>query len=185
MSIRLAILLAVGLLATACGEEAAAPATDGESAGGSEASPDGGSEPSAGGGSSESAGTVVKVQHVLVGFGRAAGYRGRRIPPRALKRRQEKAESLAQEIFSRAKGGADFTELVRIYSDDQIAPGTTTPGVYTLVEGRPAGQGESPRSGMVKGFGDMAFGLEVGDVGLVPYAEGDSPFGFHIIKRLE
>jgi len=128
---------------------------------------------------------VVKVQHVLVGFGRAAGYRGRRIPPRALKRRQEKAESLAQEIFSRAKGGADFTELVRIYSDDQIAPGTTTPGVYTLVEGRPAGQGESPRSGMVKGFGDMAFGLGVGDVGLVPYAEGDSPFGFHIIKRLE
>lgn len=42
-----------------------------------------------------------------------------------------------------------------------------------------------PRAQMVPGFGDTAFGLEVGAVGLLPYDEQSSPFGWHVIKRIE
>lgn len=41
------------------------------------------------------------------------------------------------------------------------------------------------RDGMVPAFGDVAFSLEVGEVGLAPYDAKSSPFGWHIIKRLE
>ena len=42
-----------------------------------------------------------------------------------------------------------------------------------------------PRDQMVPAFGDVGFTLEVGGVGLAPYDETKSPFGFHVIKRLE
>jgi parvulin-like peptidyl-prolyl isomerase len=38
---------------------------------------------------------------------------------------------------------------------------------------------------MVPGFGDVAFELKVGEVGLCPFDGVRSPFGFHVIKRLE
>lgn len=41
------------------------------------------------------------------------------------------------------------------------------------------------RDQMVPGFGDLAFSLEVGDVGIVPYDAKSSPFGWHVLKRLE
>ena len=44
---------------------------------------------------------------------------------------------------------------------------------------------EFPRSGMVKGFSDAAFGLSVGNVGISNYDPKTSPFGWHIIKRLK
>ena len=42
-----------------------------------------------------------------------------------------------------------------------------------------------PREKMVPGFGDAAFPLKVGDVGIANYDLSASPFGWHIIKRLE
>jgi hypothetical protein len=41
------------------------------------------------------------------------------------------------------------------------------------------------RDEVVYGFGDMAFSLEVGEIGFVPYGFSASPFGWHVIKRLE
>ena len=41
------------------------------------------------------------------------------------------------------------------------------------------------RSGMVPGFGDTAFSLEVGEVGMTDHHAQASPYGWHIIKRLE
>ena len=38
---------------------------------------------------------------------------------------------------------------------------------------------------MVKAFGDVSFGLEVGGVGLAVYDPATSKYGWHIIKRLE
>ena len=172
-------LVTIGLFG--CGDDAANPSdgsrTQPEEAPRSEA---GKNTPPAGGG-----GTRVKVQHVLIGFQKAPGFSGRPVPPRALKRHQPAAEKLANEVYSRAKGGFDFTSLVKTYSDDQIQPGTTEPGVYVLVDGRPAGPGEALRSDMVKGFGDVAFSLAVGAVGLAPFDRTASPFGWHIIKRIE
>ena len=41
------------------------------------------------------------------------------------------------------------------------------------------------RSGMVSSFGDVAFGLDVGEIGMARYHPGNSPYGWHIIKRIE
>jgi peptidyl-prolyl cis-trans isomerase B (cyclophilin B) len=41
------------------------------------------------------------------------------------------------------------------------------------------------RSGLVPAFGDVGFTLEVGAVGLAPFDTKKSPFGWHVIKRLQ
>jgi len=40
-----------------------------------------------------------------------------------------------------------------------------------------------PRATMDKSFGDIGFGLEVGEIGVAEHHEEDSPFGWHIIMR--
>lgn len=42
-----------------------------------------------------------------------------------------------------------------------------------------------PRAAMVPGFGDVGFSLGAGEVGLAEFDENKSPFGWHIIKRLD
>jgi parvulin-like peptidyl-prolyl isomerase len=44
--------------------------------------------------------------------------------------------------------------------------------------------GEYPRNRMVAAFGDIGFGLGVGDVGIANFDPRTSPYGWHIIKRL-
>ena len=172
-------LVVLGLFA--CGDDPASSSNSGAAQPEANPAPEAGKNtPPAGDGAAR-----VKIQHVLVGFQRAPGFSGRPVPPKALKRHQAAAEKLANEVYSRAKGGFDFTSLVKTYSDDQIQPGTTEPGAYVLVDGRPAGPGEAQRSDMVKGFGDVAFSLAVGAVGLAPFDRTASPFGWHIIKRIE
>jgi hypothetical protein len=116
----------------------------------------------------------IEVQHVLIGF---VGT----IPGKNITRSQEEAKKLAYEILDRAKKGEDFGQLVQKYTDDQY------PGIYRLADrGQTADQsaGEFPRDGMVKGFSNTAFSLKVGDVGIADYNKPDSPYGWHIIKRL-
>ena len=115
----------------------------------------------------------VTVQHVLIGF---AGT----IPGRPVTRTQAEADSLAHSLYDRARAGEDFGLLVQSYSDDGY------PGIYQLANtGVTPGPGEYPRSGMVQGFGDGAFSLEIGGTTLVPYQPSSSPYGFHILKRLQ
>jgi parvulin-like peptidyl-prolyl isomerase len=38
---------------------------------------------------------------------------------------------------------------------------------------------------MVKAFGDVSFALPVGGVGVATYDAVASPYGWHVIKRLE
>lgn len=42
-----------------------------------------------------------------------------------------------------------------------------------------------PRSRMAESFGDVSFGLAVGEIGLAKPEIGKSPFGYHIIKRIK
>ncbi len=171
-------LLAIGLFA--CGDD---PASNGNGDQPGASNSDAGEDKS----SAAGPGTRVTVQHVLISWGKAPGFAGGQlpVPPRALKRQKPAAEKLANEILSRAKGGFDFTSLVRTYSDDKIQPGTSKPGVYVLVDGGPGGPGEVARDGMVKGFGDVAFSLEVGEIGMCPFNAVDSPYGWHIVVRIE
>lgn len=41
------------------------------------------------------------------------------------------------------------------------------------------------RSGMVAGFGNVGFRLKVGEIGVAPWHEKDSPYGWHVIKRVK
>lgn len=42
-----------------------------------------------------------------------------------------------------------------------------------------------PREDMAPAFGDVGFALQPGEIGLAPYDKTSSPFGIHIIKRLQ
>jgi len=116
---------------------------------------------------------VVKVQHILIGF---AGS----IPGKKIERSPEEAKRLAEDLFAQAQAAPDkFEDLVRAKSDDQV------PGIYELVDfGKAPHEGQFSRGTMVQGFGDLAFRLKPGEIGLVAFDSKKSPFGFHIMKRL-
>jgi hypothetical protein len=117
----------------------------------------------------------VTVQHVLVGFEGT-------IPGRNIERTEAAAEVLASIVVGEARGGVDFSLLVQQFTNDQY------PGVYRVAnfgaEVDPSLH-ELHRGAFPKGFGDMSFHLAIGEIGVVPYDPATSPFGFHIIKRLE
>jgi hypothetical protein len=116
----------------------------------------------------------VTVQHILIAFEGT-------VPGKNITRTKEEAQALAEELFKRAQKGEDFDALVKQYSDD------AHPGIYGVVN---HGQEANPemqiyaRETMVPAFGDVAFSLEPEDIGLAPYDEEKSKYGWHIIKRL-
>jgi peptidyl-prolyl cis-trans isomerase D len=117
----------------------------------------------------------VEVQHILIAF------KGT-IPDEKVTRNREEAESLARDLFARAKAEEDFDALVKEYTDDQH------PGIYRMsnLGIKPDASGnEFPRERMVKSFGDVSFSLKVGEVGMALYDPDSSKYGWHIIKRLK
>ena len=113
----------------------------------------------------------VKVAHVLIAFKGAERS--------TATRSKEEAEKLANEIFERAKKGEDFDLLMKQSND----PGGGKYGMYTTTQSMKPG--DFPKSGMAKGFAELGFSLPVGEVGMCPYDPVKSPFGWHIIKRIE
>jgi hypothetical protein len=106
----------------------------------------------------------VKLQHILLAFvgamrGSESGHT------------MEEARTLASEVLARARAGEDFTALMQQYSGDE------GPGTYVLTQ--------DDRATYAKSFGDVGFRLQVGEIGVAPYHHVKSPFGWHIIKRLE
>jgi hypothetical protein len=121
----------------------------------------------------------VTVQHLLVGFAGSVG-------DKEIERTPEQAETLARELFQRARDGEDFDQLVNEHTDDQY------PGIYQMANffSEPDMQPEEvsdkvfPRARMVPAFGDTGFPLQVGDIGLAEYDPETSKYGWHIIKRI-
>jgi Xaa-Pro aminopeptidase len=117
----------------------------------------------------------VAVQHILIAFKGS-------IPEEKVKRTPDEAQALAEQILERVKKGENFDALVKQYTDDEY------PGIYKMtnfgVEPDKAKK-EYSRSGMVKSFGDISFGLSVNGIGLAVYDPRTSKYGWHIIKRLE
>ena len=117
----------------------------------------------------------VTVQHILISFRGAAT---KSPAPRSM----EEAAKLAAELLERSRGGDDFGELVKEHSSDPV------PGVYQLVNFTVEADDdieEVQRGALVQAFGDVAFSLEVDEVGLAEYHSIRSPSGWHIIKRLK
>ena len=116
----------------------------------------------------------VRVLHVLVAF------QGAKNAAPNVTRTHDEAEVLASGILGRARRGEDFKKLIKDYSSDKGE------GNYIVVNhGFPARGGEQRRGDLAKSFSNMAFSLDVGEIGLAPYHSLDSPFGFHVIKRIE
>ena len=105
----------------------------------------------------------VKVQHLLVSF-QGAGVPG-------VTRTKEEAEVLAAELWKRIHSGEDFDALVKQYTND------SHPGIYPMTT--------ASRRGMVPGFGNVGWRLEVNEFGIAPFDARKSPYGWHIIKRVE
>jgi parvulin-like peptidyl-prolyl isomerase len=49
----------------------------------------------------------------------------------------------------------------------------------------PPAEGERARDRMVAAFGNVGFKLEVGGIGMAAFDSRESPFGWHVIKRLK
>ncbi len=123
----------------------------------------------------------IKVQHILIAFKDAIGFKAHGgPPPKAANRSQQEAEALATQLLERVKKGEDFGSLVKEYTDD------SDPGIYGMSNtGAPGKQGYYPRNGMVAAFGDTGFPLALGEIGMSVYDTKKSPYGWHIVKRIE
>ena len=116
----------------------------------------------------------ITVQHCLIGFKGS-------IPGKSISRSKEEAQALATQLLAEAKAGANFEELIRKNTND------SPPGIYKMANyGKMAiGKGTFERDGMVPAFGNTGFPLQVGEFGLAEYDSRESPYGWHIIKRIE
>jgi hypothetical protein len=107
--------------------------------------------------------TEISAQHLLV------MYEGSKSAPKGIKRTRAEARIRATEALDAVKRGQDFDKVVSAYTDE---PGGAA---------RRGALGKFTRDKMVKAFSDAAFALEVGEISAVI----ESPFGFHVIRRVE
>ena len=113
----------------------------------------------------------VTVDHILVAV------KNPRIPDGM---EPDAAKELAYDLLKQLEAGAEWSALKEKHSADP-PPG----GPYTMAnDGVPPKPGAYPRAGMAKAFGDVGFALDVGAIGMADFEPDDSPFGFHIIKRV-
>ena len=110
----------------------------------------------------EKADERVVVRHILVAFRGTIDGVGRT---------HDEAEALAAELYTRAVLHEDFDALRQRFSDDK------TSGRYEIEK--------SGRRGFAKNFGDVAFRLQRGEIGIAPWHETDGEFGWHVIERLQ
>lgn len=115
----------------------------------------------------------VVVRHVLVAH-RDANIAG-------VTRTLDEAETIARRVLAEAQQGRDFTELVRLYSDERTREGRLTIANWGVT---PAGD-EMARDRIAPGFARVAFDLPVGGIGIVPHHVRESPYGWHVVLRLE
>lgn len=116
----------------------------------------------------------VKVQHLLIArYMSDPDGRKQRLSP-------AEAEALAAQVWARAKAGESVDALVKEFTYDRY------PGEYLMVaDKQQANQFQTARDGMIPGFGDAAWRLEVDQVGVILYDNAKSWYGYHIIKRIE
>jgi NIMA-interacting peptidyl-prolyl cis-trans isomerase 1 len=105
----------------------------------------------------------ISVKHVLV------RYAGAKSAPATLTRTREQACLRAEEALSKLKQGVSFSEVVRLYSEESGA------------ETRDGSIGTIERTSVAPPFADAAFELQIRELSAVV----ETPFGFHLILRVE
>jgi hypothetical protein len=117
----------------------------------------------------------IRVQHILIGFKGS-------VPGKGITRTVEEAKVLAYSLLDSAKAGVNYDALVARHTDD------SAPGIYGLANRgvTPAGPpSEYGRDQMVPAFGNVGFKLKLGEIGVADYDARTSPYGYHVIKRVE
>jgi parvulin-like peptidyl-prolyl isomerase len=110
----------------------------------------------------------VMVQHVLISWKDVPAAKHQQLDPRAKDRTKTDADKIATDVLAKARGGEDFKALMKQYSEDPGSKDTARP--YEVSADAP----------LVEPFKKLSLRLKMGEVGLVK-----SPFGWHIIKRVE
>ena len=105
----------------------------------------------------------ISVKHVLV------RYAGAKRTPEAVTRTREQACLRAEEALTKLKEGMSFAQVVALYSDESGA--ATREGSIGAIE----------RRDVAPAFADAAFELGIKEVSAVV----ETPFGFHVILRVE
>lgn len=100
------------------------------------------------------------------------------IQSRDIGRTRGQADSLAREILVQVRSGADFDSLKRAASDQPREK------PLTLVnQGFRPGPGERTRKMVEPAVGDMAFGMSIGNIGLVVPNNTTCRYGYYVVQR--
>ena len=119
---------------------------------------------------------LVTVQHLLVSFSGSG--------TNAIRSKAD-ASVMAKELFEEAKTTDDFPGMIQTHTDDSY-PGIYQIANYQVVASDKTAKGRvHRRTGLVPAFGNVGFSLEVGEIGMAEFDPEDSPFGWHIIKRIK
>jgi hypothetical protein len=110
----------------------------------------------------------AEVLHVLIGWAELAPAYGGRMDERGKARTKAAADELASDILTRARGGADFRDLMRQYSEDW---GSAQSG---------KSYNATPNAQLVPPFKALSLRLEPGETGIV-----QTVYGWHVIQRIE
>ena len=117
---------------------------------------------------------LVEVSHILIAFKDAARS--------SATRSKDEAEQLAAELLARARAGEDFEQLRQEFTDDRQA-GKAGEAIYRMsLEPK---QRYYQRGRMVAAFGNVGWRLAPDEIGVAAHEPQDSPFGWHIIKRVK
>ncbi|HSR50129.1 MAG TPA: peptidylprolyl isomerase [Acidobacteriota bacterium] len=109
-----------------------------------------------------------EVRHILIAWKDLSSVYGAAFDSRAAGRSQEEAEKLVLQLLRRARQGEDFRKLMKEHSEDSTT--ASSGGSYIVSLTAPLG----PE------FTKMGMRLYLGEIGVVK-----SPYGYHIIKRVQ
>jgi len=97
-------------------------------------------------------------------------------------RTREEARTLAEDCYRRALAGEEFEQLAdRFHDQDSGMP----PSLTVVARGTKAEPGERTSRSLPTAFARLIFRLDVGEVGICQDHVEESPFGWHVVKRIE
>ncbi len=107
------------------------------------------------------------VKHILIAW-KDLDSEDYHVDPRAQGRTKHDAEQVVKSLLGQLHAGADFDQLMSASSEDLGSASTGQPFTVT------------PDAGLVIEFKQLGLRLNVGEIGVC-----ESPYGFHIMKRVE